>query len=166
MTSSSSTTSRSTVEALPSLTQTWRDGLWPQRAIGAAVFLSTLGLLLLAWSLRPDPTGTGTHEQLGMAPCGFKLATGLPCITCGMTTSFAHAAEGNLLTSFTTQPGGLLLAILTAMACWVGLWAMISGMSLAALGQFLANRRVIIALAVTLVAAWGYTLVNAILSMP
>jgi hypothetical protein len=30
-----------------------------------------------------------THTQMGLPPCSFKTMSGLPCPSCGMTTSFA-----------------------------------------------------------------------------
>jgi hypothetical protein len=37
-------------------------------------------------------------------PCGFKVQFGLPCPTCGMTTSVLAFARGNILQSFYIQP--------------------------------------------------------------
>ena len=38
-----------------------------------------------------------THMQLGLPECTFKHVTGLPCPSCGMTTSFALTMRGDLL---------------------------------------------------------------------
>lgn len=46
-----------------------------------------------------------------------------------MTTAFAHAADGNLLQSFMTQPTGALLALATAATLMASLWVAISGAS-------------------------------------
>lgn len=64
----------------------------------------------LGWRARPDPRGFGTHEQLGLAPCRAMDWFGVPCPGCGVTTSVAHAAHGDLVASFVTQPFGLLVA--------------------------------------------------------
>ena len=47
--------------------------------------------------------------------------------TCGMTTAFAHAANGDLLASFLTQPLGMLLSLATAMAALVGWYVVATG---------------------------------------
>ena len=79
--------------------------------IGAAT-----ALLAVAYSLRPSERGFGTHEQLGLPPCIFLQLTGIPCPSCGLTTSFAHAAHLNWLASFTTQPFGFVAFLLTALS--------------------------------------------------
>ena len=62
-----------------------------------------------AWWLSPRPTGYGTHEQMGLPGCSFLAETGLPCPSCGLTTSFAEMARGHLGRAFHAQPFGLLL---------------------------------------------------------
>jgi hypothetical protein len=79
--------------------------------IGAATML-----LAVARSLRPSESGFGTHQQLGLPPCIFLQLTGIPCPSCGLTTSFAHAAHLNWLASFTTQPFGFVAFCLTALS--------------------------------------------------
>lgn len=44
-----------------------------------------------------------------------------------MTTAFAHAANGDLVTASATQPFGALLALCTALACLGGLHAGVTG---------------------------------------
>ena len=56
------------------------------------VALGSLAVLGIAAGLEASDEGIGTHTQLGMPPCMFREATGYPCMTCGMTTSFSHAA--------------------------------------------------------------------------
>lgn len=63
--------------------------------------------------LPPNAAGHGTHEGLGMPPCGFMLRSGLPCPTCGMTTAFSHFVRGHLIESFMVQPGGFVFAVLS-----------------------------------------------------
>jgi hypothetical protein len=74
-----------------------------------AVALS--GVLGIAGWLEPDDRGFGTHEQLGLPPCAFRALVRIPCPSCGMTTSFAYAVRGRLLSAASTNPGGCLLAI-------------------------------------------------------
>jgi hypothetical protein len=78
-------------------------------------FLSVLGLiastavLVYAFRLNPDPRGYGTHEQLGLPPCGFLRDHGVPCISCGMTTAFAAMAHAQPGLALRSNPYGILL---------------------------------------------------------
>jgi len=75
-----------------------------------------------------------------------------------MTTSFAHAAHGELWSAFVTQPFGALLAVATAMVFWMGLHSAVTGSrALASLGRLFLPRYVWIGVAL-LVAAWVYKL--------
>ena len=85
-----------------------------RRLVAACIALLTGGVLLTAWFLTPDTSGSGTHTQLGMPECNWIVLMDLPCPTCGFTTSFSHAAHGDFMESFLTQPAGALLAIVTA----------------------------------------------------
>ena len=42
--------------------------------------------------------------------CPFKLITGLPCCTCGMTHAFVHLAHGELGRALAANPAGCALA--------------------------------------------------------
>jgi len=101
------------------------------RRIGAAfIFVGCASVLGVAAWLTPDASGIGTHQQLHLAPCGWTTGLGIPCPTCGMTTAFAHAANGNLLRSFLAQPFGCLLAIATAAATVVAAYVAGTGSAL------------------------------------
>lgn len=87
--------------------------------IGAAACASAiLAVLCIAAWLRPDSAGHGTHQQLGLFPCGWVMALNKPCPTCGMTTAFAHAADCRFGRSFLTQPMGMVLALGSATIFW------------------------------------------------
>jgi len=77
----------------------------------AGVWLSPL---VIAQWLHPDPRGYGTHEQLGLPPCGFKLVTGLNCPGCGGTTAFVLAAHGHVWKALRCHIVGTTLAVLAA----------------------------------------------------
>ena len=81
-------------------------------AIAAALFAP----LCLALSMRPDPRGYGTHEQLGLPPCGFRLFTGMPCPGCGGTTAFVLAAHGHLLQALRVHVAGAVAAAICVVA--------------------------------------------------
>lgn len=133
---------------------------WATRGIALAVFVPTLAVLLTAASLRADDAGMGTHTQLGLSPCGFQAATGFPCATCGMTTAFTHAADGRLIAALLTQPAGLVLAILTAMAAIVSGWSLATAMPLAPLGRALWRPRVVVSLVAVVLGGWLYTVLK------
>ncbi len=97
------------------------------RVRAAIVLAGCLAILGLAVWLTPDPSGVGTHRQLGFPTCGLLLTTGLPCPTCGMTTAFALVVRGRLLAALNAQPFGAMLAlatmvgaVLAAAAVWTG----------------------------------------------
>ncbi len=80
-------------------------------------YLSLTGLavftLSLARWLKPSPNGFGTHQQLGLPPCLFFKLTGIPCPSCGLTTSFAHSARLHFYQAFIAQPFGVIAFSLT-----------------------------------------------------
>jgi hypothetical protein len=73
-------------------------------------------VLIVARLLHPSSRGVGTHEQLGLPACAFLHFTGIPCPSCGLTTSFAHAARLHFYEAFVAQPFGLVLFCLTALS--------------------------------------------------
>lgn len=114
-----------------------RSAVVPARAEASArltsgiVALIAMTVLSVAWFLRPSADGLGTHQQLGLPVCGWVAAADLPCPTCGMTTAFSHAAHGDLLASFLTQPAGMLLALGTAIVAVAAVWTAATGSMLA-----------------------------------
>ena len=120
---------------------------------------ATRGMIVAAM-LKPDPSGVGTHEQLGLPICGFLVEHGIPCTTCGMTTSFALAADGRLFDAFITQPAGATLAIITAMLVLVSGWSLITGASLGPVFEFTWRPRTVVVLGAIILAAWGYKILT------
>ncbi len=94
------------------------------------IALALLGVFTLAALINPyAPDGTartmGTHTQLGLTDCGFYLVTGVPCPSCGMTTSFALLVRGDVVNSLRANFAGTLLAGLCLLAipwCLIGAW--------------------------------------------
>ena len=89
--------------------------------------LAAWGLFLaagfsLAFSLEPDSRGFGTHQRLGLAPCTIRTVFGIPCPTCGMTTSFAHFVRGEILPAARANTSGVLLAtVCAAQLPWIAM---------------------------------------------
>lgn len=135
------------------------EGLTRERRLVAAAFWVLLsGLLIGAGFLTPDPSGVGTHEQLGLPPCGFHQRTGLPCPTCGMTTAFAWAVRGRIIQAFRIQPAGALGALMTAALWWATGWTALTGASWKPFLQILARPAAIVILLIVIIAAWVYKL--------
>lgn len=130
----------------------------------AAVFIAAccLAVLSIAAWLTPSPAGFGTHEQLrlrsgvGLQTCTWLALTGKPCMTCGMTTSFAHAANGDLIASFKAQPMGMILAVVTSMMFWICGHIAAYGSNLGSAVAGLMGRRTLWTMLGLLIAAWVY----------
>lgn len=71
------------------------------------------GILTAAAWMSPDPRRHGSHEQLGLPPCGMVVTWGWPCPTCGMCTSFSLAIRGRWFASIAVQPAGFCLFLAT-----------------------------------------------------
>jgi len=131
-----------------------------ERVLSGFLSAGLLGILSLSAWLSPSSDGHGTHTQLGMRPCMWAAALDKPCPTCGMTTSFAHAGEGHWLESFTTQPMGTLLVILTSVIFWGALAQTLSGARLGSMIQPALRPRVIWTMVALLMVAWIYKIVT------
>ena len=96
------------------------------RLLLVAIATSLAALFVVAGRIDPyDGEGKslrlGTHRQLGLPPCYFMQHFGHPCPHCGMTTSFALLAHGDLVGSARANFVGTLLAIVFATAI---VWAL------------------------------------------
>lgn len=88
---------------------------WVRGAL-LAIALGLLGVFSIAAWLNPyDEEGNArrleTHLQIGLPPCTFRSLTGIPCPSCGMTTSFALLMHGDLANSLRANAVGTLLAL-------------------------------------------------------
>lgn len=127
-----------------------------ERFMSLAFSLGCLAVLVTAAWLHPSEKGHGTHVQLGLWPCSWPTVVGGPCPTCGMTTAFAHAAHGEFVSSFISQPFGFLLALATGAAFWAGLHMAATGSRLGRIYGKLLRPRVLWTLAGLALAAWAY----------
>lgn len=131
-----------------------------RRLIALVVVVATGSVLGIASWLEASGDGLGTHQQLGLPPCGWILTMDIPCPTCGMTTSFTHAAHGRFGESFLAQPLGSLLAIATAMAFLAGLLQLVTGARVFGAFTPLWGKRTGIILAALLVGAWFFKIAS------
>jgi hypothetical protein len=93
-----------------------------ERFLLLAASVCLLALFIVARCLPPSQSGMGTHQSLGLPPCGALVLWGVPCPSCGMTTSWAWFARGDFGRSWVTNPGGFLLAVYVAiMSGWMGI---------------------------------------------
>ena len=93
--------------------------LWV-RGMLVGIALALTALFVVAALLNPyrdgpswgygEPRRMETHRQMGLPQCTFKHVTGLPCPSCGMTTSFALTVRGDPR-AFQANCVGALLAL-------------------------------------------------------
>lgn len=88
----------------------------PARTLSLFLLLASGTVLAIAARLSPDPRGFGTHESLGLPPCGFLATNGYPCMTCGMTTAFANMIRLDVAAAWRANPMGIALFLLTVAA--------------------------------------------------
>lgn len=93
----------------------------------AFVALALAALLGVAAALTPDRQGFGTHQQLGLPECSFRLLFDRPCPACGMTTSFSHFTHGQWRLAARANPAGFLLALTSLLVCLYLLGAVVTG---------------------------------------
>ncbi|MGD9498413.1 MAG: DUF2752 domain-containing protein [Armatimonadota bacterium] len=130
------------------------------RAESVALLLIAAAMISIPALLIPDSSGAGTHEQLFVVPCIFHWLTGLPCPMCGMTTSLAHMARGEVAGAFAAHVLGPALYV----GSWlVGLragWGLALGVP--AVPGWLRGRRCSQVALATIAAGWLVNLLRAI----
>jgi hypothetical protein len=99
------------LDAVPIL-ENWVRGTLLGMVIGSvAVF--TIAAVLNPYKEDGEARTMETHRQMGLPACTFKTMTGgVPCPSCGMTTSFSLLMHGDILNSLRANCVGTLLASL------------------------------------------------------
>jgi hypothetical protein len=97
-------------DVVPVLTR-WVRGTLLVMALGVTAVFG-IALWLNPYDADGQPLRLETHTQLGLPPCTFRIMTGVPCPSCGMTTSFALLMHGDVLNSLRANAVGTLLALL------------------------------------------------------
>jgi len=129
----------------------------------AAGIAAAAGLVLVAAAeLVPSADHLGTHRQFGLPPCGFVLATGLPCPTCGMTTAYAYTVRGQFIEALRSQVAGFILALATAGAGIVAVASTVTGLRPALNWYRVGPTRLVWWLSALFVAAWAVKIVLAL----
>jgi hypothetical protein len=135
----------------------------PRRRLTAAgVFLALAGGGAFLWVVG--------HYKITLYPfaCGFKQRYGLPCPTCGFTTSAIAFAQGRIIDSFYTQPAAAVFCCIAVVIAIFALLQALFGVYSPVLESRLVSvklRYVIAALVVVLAAGWGVTLTRAIIAI-
>jgi hypothetical protein len=127
-----------------------------ERLISAGFALGCLAVLGLAAYLPPSHAGVATHRQLGLPECSLLQRTGLPCPSCGMTTSFSWFVRGNLAASLYVQPMGALLAFLTCCGVSVGFYIALTGRPVYQLLSLIPARYIFVPLLTLGLLAWAW----------
>lgn len=76
------------------------------------VLVFTTAALLNPYTEDGQARLMGTHQLMGLPPCTFYRVSGLPCPSCGMTTSFALLIRGDIVNSLRANAVGTILAVL------------------------------------------------------
>mgnify|MGYP001223828936 CR=1 FL=1 len=127
----------------------------------ALLAMVCLGILLIGHRVVPEAAGHGSHTQIGLPPCGWVVAFGKPCATCGMTTAVAHASRGEILSAVVTQPAGAAFAVVCAMAFWMSIHVAVTGSALGRLvGREVFRTRILLGLGALVLLSWGYKFVT------
>jgi hypothetical protein len=110
MTSPSVTTTIDTevpLDALPYMPLWVRGGLLCIAAFLTVIF--SIAIYLQPYNEDGTAKRQGTHQGLGLPPCTFYSQTGLPCPSCGMTSSFALLIRGDVWHSLQANCAGTML---------------------------------------------------------
>ncbi|MBX9680169.1 MAG: DUF2752 domain-containing protein [Gemmataceae bacterium] len=136
---------------------------WWVRGILLAIVAVWLGVFGIAMRLNPYKDDRiwhqETHTQLGLPPCSFKTLTGgMPCPSCGMSTSFALLVRGDLWNSVQANVVGTCLAIFgVAFVLWA-IASVIRGRLLGVRSVEMTLIRLTIAFVILLFGRWGIVL--------
>jgi len=135
------------------------------RWVRGALAGMALGLVaVFGVALHLDPYQNGqprmmeTHMQLGLPPCNFKLLTGLPCPSCGMTTSFALLVRGDWWNSLRANAVGTLLALFCLAFIPWSLYCAVRGRSLFVVSMERATTWTVIIFLALLLVRWAIVL--------
>jgi hypothetical protein len=131
-----------------------------ERALFGLVALGALVCLILAAWINPDRRGHGTHEQLGLPPCGMVAAYGLPCPSCGFTTSFALAVRFRFWESLVNQPFGFCAFLLFVGLVPLGWMVSFRGFSVAEHTERWPWLRIMVCTVAFWLLAWVYKLMT------
>ncbi|HUT30438.1 MAG TPA: DUF2752 domain-containing protein [Sedimentisphaerales bacterium] len=100
-----------------------------------------------------------------VGPCGFKQRYGLPCPTCGWTSSAEAFASGDFAAAYYMQPAAALLCSILAIAAFFAFFQAVFGLYSVVLKSVYAKVKlgyILAALAIIAGAGWAVTLARAL----
>ncbi len=127
-----------------------------QRLPAIAIAVASGVILGLAWWLEPATKGIGTHQRLGLPACAWPDRFGIPCPTCGYTTSFALAAKGRFAESFVNQPMAMITALAVGCIFVAALWSATTGRSISPIAARFCGGKFWLLVALLAALSWGY----------
>jgi hypothetical protein len=132
-----------------------------QRKIAGLIVLGVVALFGSLWLLQR----VGFDFGLLFGPCGMKQRTGLPCPTCGMTTSVLAFTRGDLLTAFYVQPAAAFLCALLVIGAILAFLTSVFGIYFNTLDRLKGEIKiwhVAVGLLIILAAGWAVTFARAL----
>lgn len=129
------------------------------RLVAGMIATALLAVLIIARMLPPDDRGFGTHERLGLPPCGLILTSGLPCPSCGMTTSFSLLMHGRPIDAFIAQPAGATLCFGAMIGFMLAVHAAATGRVIQVDWDRIGPVRLMLGFALLVVGGWGLKMV-------
>jgi hypothetical protein len=105
--------SEEVLDAIPVM-RAWVRGTLVGVALGLIAVFS-VAIWLNPYDEDGAPLRMATHRQMGLPPCTFLSTTGMPCPSCGMTTSFSLLMRGDVVNSLRANAVGTLLAVFCLM---------------------------------------------------
>lgn len=132
-----------------------------QRITAIVVFSVVAASFGLAWLAATGKFDIGWW----LGYCGLKQRYGLPCPTCGMTTSVLAFSQGKIFESFYIQPAAALLCGVLVIIAFLSLFIAVFGVYFGFVKRFFAEvkiKHIILALIVIVAAGWAVTLARAL----
>ena len=132
-----------------------------QRVIAAIVCLAVVAYFGAFALIAHYEVNMGRH----LGYCGFKQRTGLPCVSCGMTTATLAFAQGNIGEAFLIQPAAGLLYCAAVLAGGLAFFVAAFGVYFDFIKRFFAEikiRYMILAVIIIIAAGWAVTLARAV----
>ena len=132
-----------------------------RRVLAGIVFFAISALFVL---FHLAATGRIELDRV-LDPCGFKQRHGLPCPTCGMTTSVLAFARGRVFESFYTQPVAALTCCMMLIGAFLALLTAVLGIYFRLLDSLFSQmtvKYVVVSLIIIIAAGWAVTLARAL----
>ncbi|MHC4122187.1 MAG: DUF2752 domain-containing protein [Planctomycetota bacterium] len=128
-----------------------------QRILAGILFLLITGLFAVLWLAGAGKINLGFI----LDPCGAKQRYGLPCPTCGITTSAITFAGGRIFKAFYIQPAGAFICCCLVIGAFLSLLTSVFGVYFRFLKRFLDDvkiKHLVLMFLVVIASGWLVTL--------